>query len=102
MSDVASTNTLSPSISNTLSIMPAPDSKAIECWKPEQPPPWTERRNPAGTGFCEDIISLTFEIAFELRVTGAVLGFTAGTVVVAILNISFGTLIIPKLWKLSQ
>src|SRR5258705_7234786 len=44
----------------------------MEYWKPEHPPPTTPIRNPAGTGFCEAIISLTFAIAAGVRVTGVV------------------------------
>src|SRR5277367_2361548 len=88
ISEVESTYTLSPSISNTLSIMPAPFSNDIEYEKPEQPPPTTPTRKPLGTGVCCAIISLTLAIALGVKLTGGVLGATAGafvgTVVVAI------------------
>src|SRR5713226_3624014 len=75
-------------MSKTLSIMPAPFSNDIEYEKPEQPPPTTPTRRPAGTGFCCAMISLTLAIAFAVRLIGAVFalvsGFTSGVVVVAI------------------
>src|SRR5215472_1811745 len=83
ITDVASTNTLSPSISKLLSIIPAPFSNCMEYEKPEHPPPTTPMRKPAGTGFCWAIISLTFETALAVRVIGAAF-FTSGAVVVAI------------------
>src|SRR5215469_6548092 len=83
ITDVASTNTLSPSISKLLSIIPAPFSNCMEYEKPEHPPPTTPMRKPAGAGFCWAIISLTFETALAVRVIGAAF-FTSGAVVVAI------------------
>src|SRR5207245_4139246 len=79
ISEVASTKTLSPSMSNTLSIMPAPFSNDIEYEKPEQPPPTTPTRRPAGTGFCCAIISFTLATAFEVKLTGGVLVAVSGT-----------------------
>src|SRR5271170_7037855 len=73
ITDVASTNTFSPSMSKVLSIIPAAFSNAMEYENPEQPPPTTPMRRPAGTGFCCPMIFFTF-----------VLMFTSGTVVVAI------------------
>src|SRR5215471_9839071 len=83
ITDVASTNTLSPSISKLLSIIPAPFSKCMEYEKPEHPPPTTPMRKPAGTGFCWAMISFTLETALVVRVMGADF-LTSGTVVVAI------------------
>src|SRR5579863_2359334 len=81
MTEVASTNTLSPFISNVLSIIPAAFSNCIEYEKPEHPPPTTPMRRPAGTGFCCAMMSFTLDAAFAVRVTGAAFGVTAGTVV---------------------
>src|ERR1700737_439443 len=53
--------------------MPLWFSKLIEYWKPEQPPPTTPMRRPAGTGSCVDMISRTFATAAGVRVTGVVL-----------------------------
>src|SRR5580704_7532630 len=103
ITEVASTNTFSPSISKVLSIMPAAFSNCMEYEKPEQPPPTTPIRRPAGTGFCCPIISLTLETALGVSVTGAafltsgMLGVTSGTVVVAI-SISLAL----ELYKLYQ
>src|SRR5450631_24774 len=79
-------------MSNTLSIMPAPFSNDMEYEKPEQPPPTTPTRRPAGTGVCWPMISLTLVTALDVRLTGAVFAptsgadgaFTSGVVVVAI------------------
>src|SRR4029077_983306 len=80
--------TLRPSMSNTLSIMPDAFSNDIEYEKPEQPPPTTPTRSPAGTGFCWVMISLTLATAFAVKVMGAVFalvsGCTSGMDVVAI------------------
>src|ERR1700680_3453240 len=82
--------------------MPAPFSKAMEYWKPGQPPPTTDNRNPDGTGVCCAIISLTLAIALGVSTGAAVLGCslgcasgctrgcTSGVVVVAICLISLG------------
>src|SRR5215471_8485725 len=83
ITDVASTNTLSPSISKLLSIIPAPFSKCMEYEKPEHPPPTTPMRKPAGTGFCWAMISFTLATALAVRLMGATF-LTSGTVVVAI------------------
>src|SRR5271169_6836685 len=62
----------------------------MEYEKPEQPPPTTPMRRPAGTGFCWPMISFTLETALAVSETGGVfftsgtLVFTSGTVVVAI------------------
>src|SRR5258708_37861336 len=58
-------------MSNTLSIIPEAFSKDIEYEKPEQPPPTTPTRNPAGTGVCRPMISLTLATAFGVREMGA-------------------------------
>src|ERR1700730_9914500 len=89
MTEVASTNTLSPSMSKVLSIIPAPFSNCMEYEKPEQPPPTTPMRKPEGTGFCWPMISFTLATALAVRVTGAAFLVTSGlvtsgTVVVAI------------------
>src|SRR5271156_5212532 len=52
--------------------MPAAFSNDIEYWKPEQPPPTTPIRRPAGIGSCVAMISRTFTIAFGVNVTGVV------------------------------
>jgi hypothetical protein len=62
----------------------------MEYWKPEQPPPWTDSLNPAGTGFCEAMISFTLEMALGVSVTGAVLGFTSG--------LTSGTVVVVAIW----
>src|SRR5271157_3524178 len=80
MMEVASTKTFTPSKSNVLSIIPAPFSNDIEYENPEQPPPTTPTRSPAGTGFCCAMISFTLVIAVPVRLSG--LGSTAGVVVV--------------------
>src|SRR3989442_8312641 len=86
--------------SKCMTIIPSPFQKDMENLNPNQPPPWTDSRKPAGTGVCEAIISFTLEMALGVSVTGAVLGFTSGltsgTVVVAILDISFESLIITN------
>src|ERR1700733_4701098 len=90
ITEVASTNTFNPSISKVLSIIPAAFSNCIEYEKPEQPPPTTPMRRPAGTGFCCPMISLTLETALGVSETGGVfftsggLVFTVGTVFLAI------------------
>src|SRR5271157_2504212 len=76
--------------------MPAPFSKAMEYWKPEQPPPTTDNRNPDGTGVCAAMISLTLEIAAGVRTGAEVLGCTSGAEVVAICFISLYLPIITK------
>src|SRR5580658_7317013 len=90
ITEVASTNTFSPSMSKVLSIIPAAFSNCMEYENPEQPPPTTPMRRPAGTGFCCPMISFTLETALAVSETGGVfltsgaLVFTSGTVVVAI------------------
>src|SRR5271166_2314465 len=90
ITEVASTKTLRPSISKVLSIIPAAFSNCMEYEKPEQPPPTTPMRRPAGAGFCCPMISFTLETALGVSETGGVfftsgtLVFTSGTVVVAI------------------
>src|SRR6202161_4867183 len=83
ITEVASTNTFSPSMSKVLSIIPAAFSNCMEYENPEQPPPTTPMRSPAGTGVCCPMISLTFETALAVRETGGVFfsGFTSGTLV---------------------
>src|SRR5271157_2961962 len=76
--------------------MPAPFSKAMEYWKPEQPPPTTDNRNPDGTGVCAAMISLTLAIAAGVRTGAEVLGCTPGAEVVAICFISLYLAIITK------
>src|SRR5271157_2777518 len=76
--------------------MPAPFSKAMEYWKPEQPPPTTDNRNPDGTGVCAAMISLTLAMAAGVRIGAEVLGCTPGMVVVAICFISLYLAIITK------
>src|SRR5205823_14302767 len=75
-------------MSKTLSIKPEAFSKDIEYEKPEQPPPTTPTRSPAGTGVCWPIISFTFATALGVSIIGAFLvvswGFTSGMMVVAI------------------
>src|SRR5258708_29589646 len=78
-------------MSNTLSIRPEAFSKDIEYEKPEQPPPTTPTRNPAGTGVCCAMISLTLAMAFGVSEMGAFFlasrgiswGLICGVVVVA-------------------
>src|SRR6202161_2394018 len=90
ITEVASTNTFSPSMSKVLSIIPAAFSNCMEYENPEQPPPTTPMRRPAGTGFCCPMISLTLDTALGVGGTGAAfltsgtLVLTPGTVVVAI------------------
>src|SRR5579864_4766540 len=66
-------------------------SNDIEYEKPEQPPPTTPTRKPAGTGFCWAMISLTLATAFGVRVSGVFLvvscGLISGVTVVA-MNVS--------------
>jgi hypothetical protein len=50
----------------------------MEYWKPEQPPPTTDNRNPDGTGVCVPIISFTLAIAAEVSTGAAVLGWALG------------------------
>src|SRR5215813_9523681 len=52
----------------------------MEYEKPEQPPPTTPTRRPAGTGFCCAITSFTLLIAVGVKLRGLV--STLGTVVV--------------------
>src|SRR5216683_5959528 len=76
-------------MSNTLSIRPEAFSKDIEYEKPEQPPPTTPTRNPAGTGFCCPMISLTLATAVGVSVTGAFLvswGLISGVAVVVAIS----------------
>src|SRR5438105_13538609 len=104
MTEVASTYTFRPSMSKTLSINPEALSNCMEYEKPEQPPPTTPTRKPAGTGFCCAIISFTLPMAFAVSVIGAVLGVTSGVVVVAMcisLKILAET-IIAKAWGKHQ
>src|ERR1700678_768809 len=80
MSEVASTNTFRSSKPNTLSIMPLWFSNAIEYWKPEQPPPTTPMRRPAGRGSWVAMISRTFFTALSVSRTGVGLGVTTSGV----------------------
>src|ERR1700730_2855258 len=100
ITDVASTYTFKPSMSKTLSIMPEPFSNCMEYEKPEQPPPTTPTRRPAGTGFCCAMISFTLLTALAVRLMGAFFvsaGFTSGVVVVAIcISLKGLTIIIAK------
>src|ERR1700733_13753545 len=96
ITEVASTNTFNPSISKVLSIIPAAFSNCIEYEKPEQPPPTTPTRKPAGTGFCCPIISFTLATALGVRVMGAVF-FTSGTLVV-----TPGTVVVAIYFSLAQ
>src|ERR1700726_922632 len=50
--------------------MPLWFAKLIEYWKPEQPPPTTPIRRPAGIGSWVAMISRTLVIAFGVNVTG--------------------------------
>jgi hypothetical protein len=50
----------------------------MEYWNPEQPPPTTDNRNPAGTGVWVAMISLTLAIALEVSTGAAVLGWALG------------------------
>src|ERR1700733_968024 len=90
ITEVASTKTFSPSISKVLSIIPEAFSNGIEEEKPEQPPPTTPMRRPAGTGLCCPMISFTLETALDVSETGGVFftsgtfGFTSGTLVVVV------------------
>src|SRR3954469_17439520 len=64
--------------------MPAWVSKAIEYWNPEQPPPTTPMRSPAGSGSWVAMISRTFAIACGVRIRGACLTVSVcGAAVVA-------------------
>src|SRR5262249_38713770 len=65
-------------------------SNCMEYEKPEQPPPTTPTRRPAGTGFCCAIISLTLAIALGVSVMGG--AFTSGVVVVVDIRISLSLL----------
>src|SRR5271163_4311003 len=92
MSEVASTNTLRSSKLNVLSIMPAPFSNDMEYWKPEQPPPTTPTRRPAGTGFCCAMTSLTLTMAVLVKLMGllstaGVVGVVVGVVVVVAISV---------------
>src|SRR5689334_916050 len=78
--EVASTKTLRPSTSMTLSIMPAPFSNDMEYEKPEHPPPTTPTRSPAGTGFCCPMISLTLATAVGVRLMGGFFAVSSGIV----------------------
>src|SRR3984957_18645283 len=71
ITEVASTNTFSPSISKVLSIIPAAFSNCMEYENPEHPPPTTPMRRPAGTGVCWASMPLTLETALAVKVTGA-------------------------------
>src|ERR1700733_14450172 len=94
ISEVASTKTFKSSKLKTLSIMPLWFSKDMEYWKPEQPPPTTPIRRPAGSGSWVAMISRTLFTALSVRRTGvtfcagAASGVTAsgvGVVVVTVL-----------------
>src|SRR5579863_1309165 len=85
-------------MSKTLSMRPEAFSNDIEYEKPEQPPPTTPTRNPAGTGFCWPMISFTFLTAFGVRLIGATFGVISGVVVVAI-RISLTRLLIHGLYQ---
>jgi hypothetical protein len=50
--------------------MPGAFSKDMEYEKPEQPPPTTPMRKPAGCGFCCAMISFTLETAVGVSETG--------------------------------
>src|SRR6185437_14312254 len=88
ITDVASTNTFRSSKLKILSITPGAFSKDMEYENPEQPPPTTPMRSPAGAGSCCFMISLTLETAVEVRLMG-VFGVvsTLGVVVEAIQNL---------------
>src|SRR5664280_2909664 len=62
--------------------MPLWFSKAIEYWNPEQPPPTTPMRSPAGSGSWVAMISRTLAIACGVRNRGAFFSVScAGAVV---------------------
>src|SRR5215469_11166477 len=82
ISEVASTKTFRSSKLKVLSIMPAPFSNDMEYWNPEQPPPTTPTRNPAGIGFCCAITSFTLATAVGVKDIGLV--STLGVVVVGV------------------
>src|SRR6185437_2227179 len=82
INEVASTNTFKSSKLNTLSIMPPWFSKAIEYWNPEQPPPTTPMRSPAGRGSCVAMISRTLAMAWGVNVRGAFLISCSGVAAV--------------------
>src|SRR6201996_5551289 len=74
MALVASTKTFRSPNLTTLSIMPAWFSKLMEYWKPEQPPPTTPMRRPAGIGSWVAMISLTLEMAESVSSTAFLRG----------------------------
>src|ERR1700684_1670516 len=74
MSEVASTKTFRSSNLKTLSIMPAWFSNDIEYWNPEQPPPTTPMRRPAGSGSCVAMISRTLAMAPSVILRGDCFG----------------------------
>src|SRR5436853_1891472 len=54
--------------------MPALFSELMEYENPEQPPPTTPMRRPAGTGFCCAMISRTLLSAVGVRLSGDAFG----------------------------
>src|SRR6202034_3013398 len=99
MIEVASTKTFKSSNLKTLSIMPAWFSKDIEYWNPEQPPPTTPMRSPAGNGSWVAMISWTLATAWGERVRGKDTGlrFVTGSATLDILVISVGCLYLISL-----
>src|SRR6185437_2890514 len=94
MSEVESTKTLRPLNSYTLSIMPDWFSKAIEYWKPEQPPPTTPMRKPAGRGSWVAIISRTLLTALGVIVRGGFLAVSSvGVTLVVVVAMNFPSII---------
>src|SRR5580658_9296638 len=85
--------------------MPAAFSNDMEYWKPEQPPPTTPMRSPAGMGSCVAMISRTLAMAAGVRTTGVegdagALTTSAGVLVtdaVAMIAISCNTFLISVL-----
>src|SRR6202034_218485 len=99
MSEVASTKTFKSPNLKTLSIMPAWFSNDIEYWNPEQPPPTTPTRRPAGRGSCVAIISCTLAIACGDSVRGADTGLrvVTGSATLDIVFISVNYLLLNSL-----
>src|SRR5580693_7118737 len=102
ITEVASTNTFSPSISKVLSIIPAAFSNCMEYENPEHPLPTTPMRKPAGTGFCWLIISFTLVTALAVRVTGGVFLVTSGFVTAGMVVVAIGISLALKLFDYSK
>src|SRR5579859_5666521 len=61
----------------------------MEYWNPEQPPPTTPIRSPAGSGSCVAMISRTLLTALGVRLRGGFLAVSSAGVTVVVVAMNF-------------